>query len=117
MCKVLKVSTSGYYSWLKASVSKLWLYNQKLTVLIIQIFKDSFKSYGSPRIKIALEKLGHYISKPRVARIMRANGLFARRTRKFKVTTDSNHSYPIAANLLNQNFKVSRKSQVWVSDI
>ena len=70
-----------------------------------------------PRIKIALEKQGYYVSKLRVAKIMRANGLFARRTRKFKVTTDSNHAYPIAANLLNQNFKVSRKNLVWVSDI
>ena len=61
--------------------------------------------------------LGHSISKPRAARIMSANGLFARRKRKFKVTTDSNHKYPIAANILNQNFEVSRKNQVWVSDI
>ncbi len=117
MCKVLKVSTSGYYNWLKASVSKLWLYNQKLSATIITIFNDSFKSYGAPRIKVALEKLGHFISKPRVARIMRANGLFARRKRKFKATTDSNHKYPVAANILNQNFEISRKNQVWVSDI
>ena len=117
MCKVLKVSTSGYYSWLKAKVSKLWLYNQKLSELITSIFKDSFESYGAPRIKTALEKLGHYIPRARVARLMKANGLFARRKRKFKTTTDSNHKYPIAANILNQNFKVSRINQVWVSDI
>jgi len=117
MCKVLKVSTSGYYSWLKSKVSKLWLYNQKLSELITTIFNDSFKSYGAPRIKTALEKFGHYISRPRVARLMKANGLFARRKRKFKTTTDSNHKYPIAANILNQNFKVSRSNQVWVSDI
>lgn len=117
MCKVLKVSTSGYYNWLKAKVSKLWLYNQKLSTFITTIFKDSFESYGAPRIKVALEKLGHFISKPRVARIMKANGLFARRKRKFKVTTDSNHKYPVAANILNQNFEVFRKNQVWVSDI
>lgn len=117
MCKVLKVSTSGYYNWLKSGVSKRWLYNQQLTALIIKIFNDSFNSYGAPRIKKALEKLGHFISKPRIARIMRANGLFARRTRKFRVTTNSNHTYPVAANLLNQNFKVTRINQVWVSDI
>ena len=117
MCKVLKVSTSGYYSWLKSKVSNLWLYNQKMSELIITIFNDSFKSYGSPRIKTALEKLGHHISRPRVARLMKANGLFARRKRKFKTTTDSNHKYPVAANILNQNFKVSRINQVWVSDI
>ena len=66
---------------------------------------------------MGLEKLGHYISIPRVARLMKANGLFARRKRKFKTTTDSNHRYPIAPNILNRNFKVSRANQVWVSDI
>ena len=74
MCKVLKVSTSGYYNWLKAKVTKLWLYNQKVSTSITTIFNDSFESYGAPRIKVALEKLGHFISKPRVASIMRANG-------------------------------------------
>lgn len=67
---------------------------------------------GAPRIKTVLEKLGHYISRPRVARLMKANGLFARRKRKFKATTDSNHKYPIAANIVNPNFKVSRINQV-----
>ena len=117
MCKVFKVSTSGYYNWIKAKFSKLWLYNQKLSELIITIFKDSFESYGAPRIKKALENLGHYVSRPRVARLMKANGLFARRKRKFKTTTNSNHNYPIAPNILNRNFKVSRINQVWVSDI
>lgn len=70
MCKVLKVSTSGYYSLLKAKVSKLWLYNQKLSELITSIFKDNFESYGATRIKTAVEKLGHYISRPRVAKLM-----------------------------------------------
>jgi putative transposase len=117
MCKVLKVSTSGYYNWLKSKVSKLWLYNQKLSELITAIFKDSHESYGAPRIKRALEKLGYYVSRPRVARLMKASGLFARKKRNFRTTTDSNHKYPIAANILNQDFKVSRVNQVWVSDI
>lgn len=114
MCKILKVSTSGYYSCLNAKASTLWLYNQKLSELITSIFKDNFESYGAPRIKTALEKLGHYISRPRVARLMKTNSLFTRRKRKFKTITDSNHRYPIAPNILNQNFKVSRANQVWV---
>ncbi len=89
----------------------------KNTTLIKSIFKDSFQSYGSPRIKTELESLGYKISKPRVARIMSANFLFAKRKRKFKATTDNKHNYPIATNLLNQNFEVSRQNQVWVSDI
>lgn len=99
------------------STKRNWLYNKKLLELITTIFKDSFESYGAPRIKMALEKLGHYISRTRVARLMKANGLFARRKRNFKITTDSNHRYPIAPNILNQNFKVSQSNQVWVSDI
>ncbi|MDG1729877.1 MAG: hypothetical protein P8K68_08100 [Algibacter sp.] len=112
VCNVLKVSTSGYYSWLKAKVSKLCLYNKKLSELITSIFKNSFESYGPPRIKTALEKLGHYIYRPRAAKLIKVNGLFARRKRKFKTATNSNHKYPIAANILNQNFKVSRINQV-----
>lgn len=79
--------------------------------------KTALKSYGSPRIKAELESLGYYISRPREARLMKANDLFARRKRKFKLTTDSKHKYPIAAKILNQDFKVHRANQVWVSDI
>lgn len=117
MCKVLKVSTSGYYHWLKSGPSKLWLENQKLSIEIQAIFEESFHSYGSPRIQSELETLGYKVSKPRVARIMKANHLYAIRKRKFKATTDSKHNYPISPNLLNQDFKVERKNQVWVSDI
>tara|TARA_R110002049_G_scaffold1498_2_gene11630 strand:+ start:7946 stop:8374 length:429 start_codon:yes stop_codon:yes gene_type:complete len=117
MRKVLKVSKSGYYHWLQSGPSKLWVENQKISSLIKTIFEKSFQSYGSPRIKSELETLGYKVSKPRVARIMRANYLFAKRKRKFKTTTDSNHNYPIAPNLLNQCFDVNRENHVWVSDI
>ncbi|WP_159022871.1 IS3 family transposase [Formosa sp. L2A11] len=117
MCKVLKVSKSGYYYWLGSGPSKLWVENQKISSLVRSIFEKSFQSYGSPRIKSELEALGYKVSKPRVARIMSANYLFAKRKRKFKTTTDSNHNYPIAPNLLNQCFDVNREKQVWVSDI
>jgi len=117
MCKVLKVSKSGYYHWLKLSPSKRWSQNQILSLTIDDIFKDSFESYGSPRIKRELEKLGYDVSRPRVARIMKAKGLYARRRRNFKATTDSRHDYPIAPNILARNFRVTRKNQVWVSDI
>jgi len=76
------------------------------------IFEGSFESYGAPRIKAELSKKGYRVSRPRVARIMRVNNLFARRKRKFKITTDSKHNYPIAPNILNQDFTVSRANQV-----
>ncbi len=117
-CKVLKASKSDYYNWLKQGLSKRWLDNQKATALIKAIFEDNFESYGAPRIQVELEQIyQEYISGPIVVKIMRANFLYARRTRKFKITTDSNDKYVIAPNILNQNFKVSRINQVLVSDI
>jgi len=81
-----------------------------LSGLITNILKVSFKSYGALRMKIALEKLEYYISRPKVARLMKAKGLFARRKRNFKITTDSSHKYPVGPNILNENFKVSRSN-------
>ena len=117
MCKIFEVSTSGYYLWLKVVISKRWFFNKKLSVLIQHIFKGTFESYEAPRIKTALEEFGYYLSIPKVARIMRALYLYEQRTRKFKVTTDSTHNYPVAPNVLAQNFKVIKGNQVWVSDI
>ena len=117
MCKVLEVSKSSYYYWLKSGPSKLWNENQKLSTLITYIFEQSYQSYGAPRIKAELKAMGFKVSRSRVARIMKANCLYAKRKRKFKATTESNNNYPIAPNLLDQCFKVDRANQVWVSDI
>ena len=114
---MFKVSKSGYYNWLNRGPSKRWSENEALTVVIRGIFKDSFGSYGAPRIREELLKRGYRASRPRVARIMRANGLLAKRKRKFRVTTDSKHDYPIAPNILDRDFTVHRKNQVWVSDM
>ena len=86
MCTILKVSKSGYYKWLKSGPSKLWLENEKLALLIQSIFDDSYQSYGSPRIKEELQALGYKVSKPRVARLMKANQLFARRKKKLTLS-------------------------------
>ena len=114
---MFKVSKSGYYHWLVRGPSKRWSENQAITSLIHDVFKGSFGSYGAPRINEELSKKGYNVFRPRVARIMRSNNLFARRKRRFKITTDSEHNYPVARNILNQNFTVFRKKQVWVSDI
>jgi len=71
MCKMFKVSKSGYYNWLDRGPSKRWLENEALRVAIHDIFKDSFGSYGAPRIREELLKRGYRASRPRVARIMR----------------------------------------------
>tara|TARA_B110000114_G_scaffold104143_1_gene109605 strand:- start:705 stop:1286 length:582 start_codon:yes stop_codon:yes gene_type:complete len=117
MCKVLAIRRSSYYHWLSNDPSKLWLENEQLLVDIQKVFEKSYQSYGSPRIREDLRVLGYKVSKSRVARIMRANNLFAKRKRKFKATTDSKHNYPVAPNLLKQDFTVSRRNEVWVSDM
>lgn len=114
---MFKVSKSGYYDWLNRGPSKRWSENEVLTSVIHDIFKESFGSYGAPRIRAELIKRGYNVSRPRVARIMGANGLFAKRKRKFRTTTDSGHDYPLAPNILDRDFTVNGQNQVWVSDI
>jgi transposase InsO family protein len=117
MCRVFKISKSSYYHWLKSGPSKRWLENEELLVQIKNIFEYSLKTYGSPRIKEELQVKGFQVSRPRVARIMKAAGIRARIPRRFVVTTDSKHNYPVAANILNREFVATRPGQVWVSDI
>nr|WP_285901376.1 IS3 family transposase [Arenibacter sp. TNZ] len=117
MCKMFKISKSGYYDWLGRVPSKRVMENEAISSTIRDVYEDSFGSYGAPRIKAELRKRGYCISRPRVARIMRANNLFAKRKRKFQTTTHSKHNYPVAPNILDQDFTVSRPNQVWVSDI
>ena len=117
MCRVFKISKSSYYHWLKSGPSKRWLENEELLVRINTIFAYSSKTYGSPRIKVELQAQGFRVSRPRVARIMKAAGIRARIPRRFVVTTDSRHNYPVAPNILNREFTATRPGQVWVSDI
>jgi putative transposase len=81
------------------------------------IHQKSSKNYGSPRIHVELNENGHFCNKHRVTRLMSQNGIVSKHKRKFKVTTNSVHSFPIAKNLLKRNFYASEPSQCWVSDI
>ena len=73
--------------------------------------------YGSPRIAKELESLGIKASQQRVARLMKKHSLRSILKRKFKVTTDSSHKYPVVENHLNRNFSVGKPNSAWVSDI
>jgi transposase InsO family protein len=81
------------------------------------VHQKSRKTYGSPRIHAELNQNGHACSRNRVARLMRQHGIVSKHKRKFKVTTNSVHSYPVAENLLRRQFDVSEPGQCWVSDI
>lgn len=117
MCKVFKVRKSSYYRWLKEGPSNRWQENEKLLVEIMDIFEESKESYGSIRMTRELKARDRIIGQNKVAKMMRAAGIRARRRRKFKVTTDSRHNYPVAPNLLNQEFTASKPGEIWVSDI
>lgn len=104
MCRVLQVSVSGYYGWAQRPESNRIKQNRELIAAIKKIYEESHKTYGAPRIGVCLQEQGYKCSRPRTARLMRFLGLRAKTARKFKVTTDSNHNYPIAENLLDQDF-------------
>lgn len=117
MCKVLKVSRSGYYDWERQPISCRELENQKLTSEIKAIYEDEKHRVGSPRITKRLQASGHRVGKNRIATIMRKNGWKARGVKKFKATTNSRHNLPVAENLLQQNFEATKPNQKWVSDL
>lgn len=117
MCKVLKVSRSGYYKWLKSRPSKRELDNKVLTEQIRKIYQRSKHTYGSPRITSELHSLAIRASRPRVARLMKKAGIKSRMRKKYVVTTDSKHRFRVAENLLDRNFEVGSIGKVWVSDI
>lgn len=117
MCRVLEVSSSGYYAWLNRFASSRDLANKELTELIRASHTKNRKVYGSPRITKDLREGGLKCSKNRVAAIMRDKKIVAKTTRRFKVTTDSDHKLPVASNLVNQNFVAERPDQLWTSDI
>ena len=117
MCNVLGVSPSAYYEWEREQESQHEKRDAELLVLVRRIFVDFRGRYGAPRIHDKLAAQGVSVSRKRVARLMREAGLKAKSRRKYKATTDSNHSLPIAPNLLKRDFEVDRPNAVWVSDI
>jgi len=118
MCKVLKVSVSGYYYWLKNPVSSRAIKEQELLVSIHKVYDNSKKRYGSPRITCELRELGMQVSRPRVAKLMKKANIKSIIRKKYRVqTTDSNHKYEVVDNHLNRDFSTHRLAQKWVSDL
>jgi putative transposase len=117
MCRVLQVSRSGYYAWLERGQSARARSNEELLREIRRVHVQSRRTYGSPRITDELRALGHVCNEKRVARLMRRAGIRPKTVKKFRVTTDSKHKYPVADNLLNRDFRADRADQVWLSDI
>ncbi|MFH5886480.1 IS3 family transposase [Halalkalibaculum sp. DA3122] len=117
MSEVFGVSRSGYYSWMSREPSDRAKENRRLKRRIKQVWLDSGKTYGSPRIHQQLLRDGETASRPRVARLMKKEGIQSQIRPKWVATTDSEHQLPVAPNRLDQEFTAGRLGQVWVSDI
>ena len=118
MCEVFKVSRSGYYDWLYRKPSNRSIETIQLKSEINLIYQASKKRYGSLKITNKLTQLGWVVSRPRVARMMRSEGIRSIINKKYRcVTTESNHSISISENLLSRDFRAIRSGQKWVSDI
>lgn len=120
MCRVLEVSHSGYYKWLRRQgyVTELEVATEILRIKIQQSFHRHKRRYGAIRIRKELIKEGIKVSIKKVNKIMKMNNLVCLHTKKFKVlTTDSKHKLPVAENKLNRVFKATEPNQIWVTDI
>lgn len=117
MCHVLEVSRAGYYAWLQRPESTRQRNNKRLLVLIKTSFQRSRSTYGYRRIYKDIQAMSKSYGKHRIARLMRDNHIQPKMRRKFKVTTDSNHVYPVMENHLQRQFTVGLPNRKWVSDI
>jgi putative transposase len=117
LCRTLQVSTSGFYAWCRRGLSLRAQEDAALKVEVRAAHAASDKTYGSPRILEDLKADGKHVGRKRVARLMREEGIEGQRKRRFRVTTDSRHSHPVAENHLNRDFTTSAPNTIWVSDI
>lgn len=117
LCEVLQVSQSGYHKWIRRTVSTRALENQRILEIIRFHHNESRGRYGLPRIQAAMRKQGLKVNKKRIARLMKANNIRAKTTKRFKVTTVQNSKAAASKNLLNQNFTAISENKLWSGDI
>ena len=117
MCRIFKISPSAYYYWKQNNVSNRKNMDQELLRNIKEVYRSSHKTYGSPRIYHELKKQDICVSRTKVARLMSKNNIRSVHAKKFKITTNSKHNYPVFENILDRNFTMEREGKAWVSDI
>ena len=115
--RVMQVTSRGYRAWRVRPMCQ----RQRDDMVILAHIRDqhrlSLQSYGRPRMTEELQEMGLEVGQRRVGRLMRDNDIKVVRTRKFKATTDSNHTLNIAPNLLEQDFSADAPNQKWAGDI
>lgn len=113
----MQISRSGYYAWRKCRKSSRQKENERLIPIIRAAHKKSRGAYGARRMAEEIEAHGSPCGRPKAGTLMKMAGVSAKQKRKYKVTTDSKHDFPVAPNLLNRQFKVKEQDKVYVSDI
>ena len=117
MCKVLQVSSGSYYRWKKQAITARQQLKITIKEQITLIYFAAKQRCGSLRITLELKYLGYKVLRITVAKHMKELGLRSKLSKKFKVTTNSNHNYLVVENVLNKEFIVKMPLKVWVSDI
>src|SRR5512139_1642049 len=117
MCGILQVSKSGYYKWLNRKPSKRIWEEGRLEVEIKAAHKRTRETCGPERLQHELKDRGVSVGICRIRRIRKKLGIRCKQKRKFKATTDSKHTLPVAENLLHQQFEATRPNEAWVSDL
>jgi transposase InsO family protein len=116
LCRCLRVTRSGFYAWRRRPPSARMQRDRRLKVLIRTSFDASKGRYGSPRIHADLRDQQERVSRKRVIRLMQEDQLVARQRKRFTSTTQSDHGWPVAANLLDRQFTATAPNQRWVGD-
>ena len=117
MCRVLGVSRSGFYAWLARKPSAAEVRREELTAEVKEIHAEVKGRYGSPRIHAELVGRGHECGVNFVTKVMQEAGIAAKTKRKFRPTTDSNHTLPVAQNILDREFNPEEPNTSWVADV
>lgn len=117
MCRVFGVSRSQYYTQLKSCATKRQREDQALLVEVKTAFDGSDQTYGAGRIVRELREQGTRVGKNRIWRLMKQHGLWVKTTKRFRVTTNSDHKRPVAPNLVKRNFSAEAPDRLWTGDI
>lgn len=117
LCRVLAVSRSGYYAWCTRQPSQREREDARLEAEIRAAHIRSRGTFGPERLQCDLASCGITTGICRIRRLRKKLGIRCKQVRKFKATTDSKHTFPIADNLLDQKFTVPAPNRIWTSDI
>lgn len=117
LCHLMGVSQSGYFAWKARPASRRQHDDMVMLTHIRSAYFLSNETYGSPRMTRELQDQGFTVGRRRIARLMRENGLHARHRKRFRKTTDSHHAFPVAPNIIAQDFATTSPNQKWGADI